>query len=159
MFKEILTSSFEALAKEIQSHPRLCGYYLIRLIDLTSPDVTFDSPEQRLDAIFQDLDDQAWRPAEERPTDQLWSDYAVGAEAAKSHAIASLIGGQEIGHTRPTISRDLAVEFWCRFDAEFDQPKRYYTAHGLGDSEYVFQHGVVIVSETRAGVLGVIEND
>lgn len=155
----IVSIAFENLKSEIESYPRLSGYYLIKLVDITDVRRSNSSEEDLIDKIFQYFDDQKWPPKEERPADQKWADYVVDRETALSHAVQTLEAGPKKGHLRPTIEARLANLFFTRFDAMFDEPKSYYIGMGLGNQEYVFCEGVAIVSTARAGLLWVVEGD
>jgi hypothetical protein len=51
------------------------------------------------------------------------------------------------------------MERWERFEALFSQPRHYYTGMGLGDWEYVFSYGAVILNGRKAGILWIVESD
>jgi len=97
------TDAFLTLKRELESYPRLAGYYLIKMIDITDLRSSNLSAEQIAEAAFQQLDDRQWPPADVRPTDQTWSDYIVDRETAARETVAALVGGPGIGHTANTI--------------------------------------------------------
>jgi hypothetical protein len=150
---------FALLRAEIESHRRLCGYYLVKLIDISRLRDSTASEEDVADASFQLLDDHAWPPLEQRPVDQAWSGYRVDLAEARTHAIEALVGGPSIGQLEETISPELASRYFERFDALFEEPKQYYMRLGLGDPAHVFSNGIAILSRARAGTLVVVESD
>ena len=153
------TDAFLTLKRELESYPRLAGYYLIKMIDITDLRGSNRSAEQIAEAAFQQLDDHQWPPADVRPTDQTWSDYIVDRETAARETVAALVGGPGIGHTANTIPPPKAHTFFDRFDLLFDMPKLYYIGMGFGNRDYVYPRGVAIISNTHAGLLCVIESD
>ena len=104
----ITSKSFEALKSEIEAHPRLCGYYLIKMAAIRDLRLSNSNEEDTIDTIFQYFDDQKWPPKEQRPKDQEWADYLVNREIALQHAVEALVGGPQKGHLRPTIEADIA---------------------------------------------------
>ena len=92
-----------------------------------------------------------WSDAE-RPRDPVH-------EVAHRRGDRSHVGGAEIGHTRETMSAALTGQIWGLFSSLFATDRAYFTGLGLGDDKYVFQSGVAIVDATRAGFIGVVEND
>lgn len=156
-----MTDRTERLLDEIRGTlaacPRMHGYYLLKVVDL--PAGWQSDEEMALTTAFQALDDHEWPNPEHRPEDQLWSDYEVAEEVAQERAIAALVGGNLVGHSRDTIERTLASEIWLRFRELFSPSARFFVGLGLGDSEYVFSEGAIVVDEARAGCLCVVEGD
>jgi hypothetical protein len=150
-------SDFRQLRSQIESYPRLCGYYLIDLISVV------DLAEEELDEsdmlsrAFQHLDDQEW-PAV-RPTDHTWLDYRVERKIARAHTIEALVGGAAIGHTRKAMPSAKAEEFFDRFEEFFGPERHYYVGMGLGDQAYTFQSGVGIADGHLVGLLGIVDGD
>lgn len=138
-------------------HPRLCGYYLIGLMDIS--DEHGRATAEVLDEALELLDDQDWPPPEQRPQDQTWLDYRVGRAAAHAHMLESLIGGNNIGHTKPTMSVEVAEEMWALFLRNFADEAEFLTGMSLGDSEHVFLVGVAAFDHQRVGVLCIAESD
>jgi hypothetical protein len=157
--KSINSQEFLDLKAAIEAHPRLCGYYIIKLVDITGLRSAGKDQEEIAEETFQYFGDQKWPPIDQRPGDQTWADYAVERAVAKNHAIEMLMGGPSIGHTRETIPRTKAEAYFDRFEALFDAPRSYYFALGFGDPEYVFQHGIALISHSLAGVLCIVESD
>lgn len=150
---------FAELKAEVESYPRLSGYYIIDLVAIPGfPDHDADR-ENLLDELFQHFDDRDWPPPRDRPTDQTWDDYERDRQVAADHAVEALIGGPQIGHTAFTIGPAKALEFWNRFESLFSEPRHYYTGMGFGDPEHVFLHGAVIIDNHKAGILWIVESD
>jgi len=63
-----------------------------------------------------------------------------------------------VGHTRDTISPEKAEEFAQRFFDFFNSP-RGYSGMVLGDPSYVFENGLLLLDDERAGLLLILEND
>lgn len=153
--KSLSTPEWERLRRELLSYPRRHGYYLLELVEVSGP-----LGEAELDLLLQHFDDHAWPPAEQRPTDELWDpDYLLEPEQARLAALAAMVGGPDIGHLQHTIPPERAEQLWRDFDQLFEEPKRYFGHLGLGNPDYVFQHGIVIVDQARAGILWVVESD
>ena len=150
-------SALEQLRAELARYPRRSGYYLVRSVPL--PAGWESDEETALTAAFEALDDQPWPPPEQRPTDQLWTDYEVEEDEARGRAIAALVGGPAIGHTRDTIPAREAVRLWTRFRALFGARARFFRGVGLGDREYPLMSDVLVVDDTQAGCFCVIESD
>lgn len=150
---------FLTLKAEVEAHARLCGYYIIKLVDITEMREGQRDQEEIAEKVFEYFDDQTWPPIEQRPRDQSWAEYAAERNAAKDHAIEALVGGPSVGHTVDTISRPVAEQYFERFEALFDDQRHYYIRMAFGDNQYVFLHGVAIISRSRAGVLWVVEDD
>jgi hypothetical protein len=155
----IASPSFESLKSDLAAYPRLCGYYLLKLVDITTLRRTCPDDDDFLDTLFQHLDDQTWPAKHLRPPNPKWSDHAVDHPLAMDIAIEALRAGNSKGHSHPTIPTDAAREFFHRFDTLFETPKTYYAGMSLGNHAYVFQEGIAIVSSSRAGLLWVVESD
>ena len=153
----VSSESFEQLCRVIARHPRMRGYYLLKVVPL--PQNWREDEEVVLTEAIQSLDDHAWPPPEARPADQRWVDYEVSELAAAAHVIAALVGGLEIGHARETMPMAEARPIWEAFRALFSTNARFFLGVGLGDPKYVFQHGAVVADDHKAGCLCVIEND
>jgi hypothetical protein len=151
--------TFLALKAELQGYPRQCGYYLVDVVSIQDLRARSVPPEELLEQVFQHFDDQDWPPAEERPTDQAWADYAATQAQARAFAIDALLGGSQVGHTAATIPNDTATALWERFESLFPEPRTYYVGMGFGDPKFVFQHGAAIVAGDLAGLVWVVESD
>jgi hypothetical protein len=149
---------FVALKAEIEACKRLCGYYIIKLVDITDMRDASTGQEEIADEAFRYFDDQPWPPIRQRPDDETWAAYVVERDVAAEHAIEALVGGSSVGHLRDTIPWQEAIRFFERFEALFDEPKNYYIGMGFGDRRHVFLQGVAIISRSRAGVLWVVES-
>lgn len=145
------------LRRALDSYPRMHGYYLLNFVPLASG--WRDEEEASLSAAFEALDDQPWPPPELRPNDQRWVDYEVDEVSARAHAVEALLGGRAVGHAMDTVPEPEALKIWEAFRGLFSPDARFFTGVGLGDSAYVFQSGVVVVDDVKAGCLCVIEND
>ena len=95
------------------------------------------------------------RPAQ----DQSWEDYRWEEEAATRHVLQALQGGLEIGHHGDAMDAACARALWEEFQSFFSPARKYYGCLGLGNPDYVFQHGVAIVDESWAGLLWIVESD
>lgn len=151
--------AFIALRENIESHPRLFGYYIIKLIDITELRKAGASEEEIAEEVFQQFDDKDWPPIEQRPQDESWADYLTDGTAARLHVIETLMGGPSIGHLEVTISEQQSTDYFDQFDRLFAEPKQYYMGMGFGDPAQVFSGGIAIIGPFHAGCLWVIEND
>lgn len=157
-FLKLTDRCFIELKGKVLSYPRLCGYYIIDLVSIEN--IRCDSYEKLLDNLFEYFDDTVWVPAEDRPSDQTWeNDYVVERDVARNHIIEALVGGHSIGHTVDTVPGDLAEDIFEVFDSLFSKKKKYYMGMGLGKPEYVFQQGIAIVDNKKAGIIWIVEND
>lgn len=152
-------NEFLNLKTAIESHKRLCGYYIIKLVDITDMRAARASDEEIGEQVFQYFDDHPWPPPEQRPSDQTWADYESEMAAARQHTLEALVGGPSIGHTKPTMTQGRAECYFERFEQLFEEPRKYYTGMAFGDARHVFSSGVAIISHKRAGVLWIVEDD
>jgi hypothetical protein len=151
---------FVVLRRDIESHPRLSGYYIVKLVSISDLRAQHRTDEEIAEEVFRQFDDQTWPPVEQRPIDQVWADYATDRTTARNRTIEHLMGGPPFGHLNVTISESRAAEYFERFDAMFSEPKAYYVDLGFGDlKNHVFSGGVAIISSDMAGCLWVVEND
>jgi hypothetical protein len=148
----------DEIARILAAHPRMAGYYILRLVDITTIRAQV-SEDRMIDAVFQHFDGRKWPAFEDRIGLGSWSDSEVTAESAQAEVVAAPIGGGAIGHTRDTMSAASALQTWQRFASLFGPDRRYFIGMGLGDPRYVFQSGAAIVDATRAGYIGVVESD
>jgi hypothetical protein len=118
-----------------------------------------EDEEAALTRAFEALDNHPWAPPEQRPSDELWTDYEAREAAARAHVAAALIGGRDVGHSRDTIPEGTAHAFWTRFRDLFLADARFFLGVGLGDPAYVHLQGVVAVDDDKAGCLCVVEGD
>ena len=149
--------SVEQLRETLGQYPRMHGYYLVNVVPL--PFGWRDDEEGSLAIAFEALDDQTWKPVELRPKDQLWVDYEVEEAKARVHAVEALIGGGAVGHSSDTVPKGDAFAIWQRFRELFSSEARFFMGLGFGDSAYVFQGGVVVLDDEKAGCLCVVESD
>jgi hypothetical protein len=158
-FKTTNNPAFVKLKNEIESYTRLCGYYIVDLVEIPGlPDDDVDR-EIFLDELFQYFDDHEWAPPKDRPTDQTWDDYECDRDAATDQVVEALVGGPSIGHTQNTISPAVATGLWHRFEALVSEPRHYYVGMGFGNQERVFLYGAAIVGADVAGLVWVAEDD
>lgn len=151
------TELLAQLRRDLERYPRMHGYYLLNTTQLP---VDWQSDEERsLTAACESLDDHPWKLPEILAQDQLWTDYEVCEAEACEHVVAALVGGNEIGHSRDTIPQEVAVSIWERFRKLFSPQARFFVRLSLGNQEYVFQRGAVVVDEVTAGCLWVVESD
>lgn len=147
------------LQRDLETHPRRCGYYLKGWRELAPLRAAGMNDEQIADEVFEAFDEVPWPAREQRPTDSSWEDYAVGREEARALAVAALIAGPECGHNRLTMTPEAASAFFDRFDALFTGPRKYFARLGLGNQDYAFQHGIAILSQDHGGLLWIVEGD
>ncbi|MGD8570565.1 MAG: hypothetical protein PVJ39_20930 [Gammaproteobacteria bacterium] len=114
---------FLSLKSFIESHPRLCGYYLIDLVSIQNIRDLDISEDEKLDIIFEHFDDQEW-PSPPVNTDHLWEDYSVSKEKARDHLVEALVGGKNIGHTNDTISPEASESIFNKFNSFFSGEKK-----------------------------------
>lgn len=91
--------------------------------------------------------------------DHEWSDYETSLDRARANTIESLVGGPRIGHTVQTMDEATAGEFLDRFVTLFGSNPRFYIGLGIGDPEYAYLYGVLIVADELAGILWIVESD
>jgi hypothetical protein len=151
------TESLEQLRNILGQYPRMHGYYLVNFVPL--PPGWRDDEEESLATAFGELDDQEWKPVELRPKDQLWVDCEVQEAEARVHALEALVGGGAVGHSSDTVPKGDALAIWQRFRELFASEARFFMGLGFGDSAYVFQLGVVVLDDEKAGCLCVVESD
>lgn len=154
---EVNSAPIEEIRGVLANHPRMHGYYLLKLVELAPS--WRDDEDAALSDAFQSLDDHEWRPREQRPADQSWSGYEVAESTAKQRTISALVGGREVGHSRDTIDPQLASRIWDAFRASFGAAPRFFCGVGLGDSAYVYLDGAILVDDSKAGCLCVVEDD
>jgi hypothetical protein len=150
---------FLDLKTAVESHKRLCGYYIIKLVDIMDLRAAGADDEEIAEQVFQYFDDHLWPALDQRPSDQAWADYEREMPVAKQHTLEALVGASSIGHTKPTMTRRKAERYFEQFEQMFEEPRKYFTGMGFGDPRYVFQYGVAIISHKRAGVLWIVESD
>ncbi len=160
MLAEFSAPEFEQLRQDITAHPRLNGYYLIGLVSIQHLRQAAVPQEAILEKLIEHFDDD---PIEHDPRnvpqDQQWSDYEVDSNRARSHTVEALKGGSPIGHTRETMSETTAEHLFTRFVALCGSHPRFYIGLGIGNSQYVYLHGVLIVADNLAGILWIVESD
>lgn len=148
-----------AIGKTFAAHPRMTGYYILRRIDITAIRAHISSEDRMLDMIFEHFGGTTWPPFEERVALGSWADYAITAEAARTEIVGALVGGDDIGHLRDTMSRTVAEQTWAQFESLFAGDRAYFTGLGLGDRRYPYLRGIAIVDAAHAGYLGIVEGD
>jgi hypothetical protein len=159
-FSTINDPEFVTLKHAIEAHPRLCGYYIIDTISITALRTAGASQAEILDKVIAYFDDTEKVPHPNSvPDDSTWLDYEVGMEAARDAAFEALVGGPGVGHLHDTIPPDEAEQYFTRFVALFESDRQYYVGLGIGNYDYVFQRGVLVVDQHRAGILWVVESD
>ncbi len=149
--------TFAQIQRDLERYPRMHGYYLCKTVRMQW---NWEMDEERsLTTAFEALDDHPWPPHERHPVEQRGADYEVVESQAREHTVTALVGGIEIGHARETIPHDIAILIWDRFRKLFSPQARFFVRLSLGDPEYVFQSGAVVVDEEYAGCLWVVESD
>lgn len=150
---------FSDLRRRINVHERADGYYLIDLVSIAALRDEGRSQEEILDWVLEYFDDQPWPPPDERLASSSWEEHAASRSRAEEEAVAALVGGMFVGHSRDTVSPDEARELWKEFESFFPEEPQYYVELGLGDRDNVYSRGVVILDRERAGILWVVESD
>jgi len=160
-FRSVENRAFLQLKAEIETYRRTSGHYIVDLVSISFLRIAGVTQEELLDAVFEHWDDRPWPPKSVRPSNQSWdSDYQVDADEARRHAIKTLVGGADIGHTKEAMSQPVATQVWERFAAFFERTAcRYYVGMGLGNREFTYLSGVAIVDHQHAGILWVVESD
>ena len=156
---EIEDSEFDALKTRIESRPRLCGYYILGLVSIREFRDSNATQESILEHVINYFDDDPTEPDPNFVSDHGWVDYETDHDRARAHAIESLVGGSQIGHTRHTMTELQAAKAFDEFLNLCGPNPRFYIGMGIGDRKYVFQYGVLIVANSRGGMLWVVESD
>jgi hypothetical protein len=146
------------IAQRFEAHPRMAGHYVLRLVDISALRPLL-SEDRMLDAIFEQFDGRTWPAYEQRVAIGPWRAHATSADDARAEVVGALVGGVEIGHSRDTMSAAAAGEVWTAFSSLFATERTYFVRLGLGDPRYAYQRGAAIVDATRAGYVGVVEDD
>lgn len=157
--KRINDTQFQAFRSRVEQHRRMNGYYIIDVVSISEMREAGLSDEEIMDALTDLWDDE---PADREfsvPSNQMWADYRVEFAEARTHTIEALVGGRDVGHTRDTLPDGVAGECFDQFLALFDDMPKLYIRLGIGNSQYVFNRGVVAVGESKAGILWVVEGD
>ena len=151
---------YDGIRREIESYARQCGYYIIGFASLSQFRRQSASQDSIVDAIYDHFDDDP-RPVDPSnvPQDQSWDDYERSPDIARDHAIKVLVGGGPIGYTVDVMSSATAGKRFDQFVLLCGENPRFYLGLGLGDQEYVYQHGVLVVADRVAGLLWVVESD
>ncbi|MCP4155808.1 MAG: hypothetical protein GY757_49240 [bacterium] len=151
---------FEEFKKEVECHTRANGYYIIGLIPIVFLRENGKSQAEILDYVIDYFDDDPNEyDASNVPAGASREDCEVSFDEAREECINALRGGNDIGHLTDTIPLNHANIYFDKFNSFFRREKHYYKGMGIGNPEYVFLHGVLIVDDTNAGVLWVVEND
>ena len=159
MLAEIDNPEFAALKADIESRPRLCGYYIVGLVLIREFRRTGVPQETILQELIDHFDDDPNDPNPDFVPDHEWTDYETTHDDARGHVIESLVGGPQIGHTQETMSESTAAEFFDRFVAECGANPRFYVGLGIGDRTYSFMYGALIVADDLAGIFWIVEDD
>ena len=150
---------FLALRADIESYPRLCGYYILGLVSIREWRHAGVPQETILQKLIDHFDDDPTDPNPDFVPDHEWADYETTHDDARGHVIESLIGGPQIGHTKETMSASTAAGLLDRFVAACGANPRFYIGLGLGDRKYSFMYGALIVADDLAGILWIVEDD
>ena len=156
---EVDVPEFVNLKADIESHPRLSGYYIVGLVSVRDLRADAVSQEAILETVIEHFDDDPGEPPPGFVPDHQWSDYETTHEKARTHTVDALVGGGRIGHTSETMNQSTAGELFDRFVALCGDNPRFYTGLGIGDPEYPYLYGVLIVAEDLAGILWIVESD
>jgi hypothetical protein len=150
--------AFTEFRSDLERHQRGAGYYLVDILDLTSLRAVAMDDEGVLHAAFESLDDQAWDPTGIQWS-MPWSNHELPRERARFYGVDALVGGRSVGRRVASMSPDHAGRYFDTFEEFFVEPRRYFVGLGLGSRDYVFHNGIAIVTDGRAGLLGVVESD
>ncbi|ULH17989.1 hypothetical protein MF271_23805 (plasmid) [Deinococcus sp. KNUC1210] len=169
MLVPIHDPALEELRAELAQYPRMDGYYQLDLVSITLLRQARMTQNEILNALY-----DCWAPhkaiaayrvafpligtpnLEERTPE--YDDYEYTVENALEALTYELKGGSGIGHLVDTISPAKAAELATRFFALFRSPQAY-RGLGLADPFFVFEQGVVLLDDERAGCLLMIESD
>lgn len=157
--KRISDMRLESLRSQLERHPRQHGYYIIDLVSIKDLRESGRTNEEIMDVLTDLWYDEPSDRVSVAQSDQTWADYRVEFAEARTHTIEALVGGRDVGHTRDTISKNVASECFDQFIAIVDDKLSFYIRLGIGNADYVFNHGVVAIGEKRAGILWVVEGD
>jgi hypothetical protein len=140
------------LAARVAAHPRHPGYYVVGCISIEDlPGAAGRGPGGVAALAAAHFDDQPWAV----PPSTLGD---VSETTAREFLVDHLCGGPRFGHTTFTIEPRLAAELWQDFCGVFAAGCRFYVVE-LGDREFPFQGGVLIVGEQLVGVVNVVQGD
>ena len=159
MLTEFISPEFTALKRDIEAYPRLCGYYIVDLVSIRDFRVNEMPQEEILEKLVDHFDDDPKQSDPGIVLDHEWSDYETTLDRARDHTVEALVGGQQIGHTVQTMHELTARELFDRFVAVCGPSSRFYIGLGIGDQQYVFHYGVMIVARDVAGLLWIVESD
>lgn len=166
-WKRDMESDFEILKAEILKYPRLCGYYKIELADISDLRLKGLTQDQIIDHLYEMWADheahvtyrQKYPFPEPKPEDlPSWTNWEGEASDAIELLAYGLQGGGAVGHTVDAIAPAKAQEFAERFVNLFHSP-RMYRGLGFGDPMHVFEHGILLLDDTHAGMLLIVESD
>jgi len=135
-------------------------YYIIDFVTIAELREQDKSNDEIAAIAAEHFDDHEW-PIRKDPSIPVPQDVrfpAVSEEAAKKDIIEDLCGGPNYGHTNCAIQPEEAEKIWKEFMSFFGDGKVVY-AVSLGDPEYVWLRGVVVVDKDKAGVLNIVQND
>jgi len=149
---DVADPRLDELARLLAARPRVWGFYILRVLDISA---RLEEPRM-LDAVYRHIADGHWPHDDD---DFPWATAAVSAKKAKEELVDALVGGGSIGHAVLTMTAAMAEQRWALFESLFALERRYYINLAIGDAAYVFHRGVAIVDATRAGFLGIVEND
>jgi hypothetical protein len=161
--KPNFTSLTDPKYKQFKDHVnsfKQSRYYIIDFVSIAELREQ-GKPNDEIAAIAAEyFDDHEW-PIRKDPTIPVPKDVrfpVVSEEEAKKDIIEDLCGGPNYGHTNYAIQPEEAEKIWKEFMSFFGDDKVLYGV-SLGDTEYVFLRGVVVVDRDKAGVLNIVQND
>lgn len=159
MIKNIINPAFEGIIERAETYPRICGYYILGLVDISGCRLTGMSDSDITNLVVDYFhDDPRW--IESGSTlEGDWDGYERSEEIAINHLLSVLVGGGPIGHSRDDMPREIALEIVDLLKSIFNGSNRYLIDLDIGDRSYVFNHGVLVLSEKMAGLVYVVESD
>ena len=169
MLSSVLEGEVSRLRDALALSPRIDGIYQLELVDIRPLRTQGCSQNEILDVLYdQWVDHKAHQKQREKHPEfyakttaldvTSWQDYEVKQEHALEWLTYGLRGGGGVGHTTDTISPEKAEEFAQRFFNFFSSPHAY-SGMALGDPSYVFENGLLLLDDERAGLLLILEND
>ncbi len=156
---ELHAPEIEAWKADVEAHPRLCGYYILGLVSIRELRAAGADEETILEQVIDHYDDDPSEPDPDFVPDHGWVDNETTRARAREHVVESLVGGGQIGHLEQTMSAARAGELFDRLVALCGPSPRFYAGLGIGNPEYVYLYGVLVVTAEIAGILWVVEDD
>jgi hypothetical protein len=173
MINGLNNPKYEKLKNDISDH---YGDVIVGMVDISNLRSECKSNDEIADIVSEYFDSSSL--TEQKPTtDHLSLDMLpeairelgkntetgdhlpkVTEDQAKEYMIKCLESGRDYGH-KPVLSIRRAAEVWENFVSFFEESKIFYEIN-LGDHEkWVFNNGVLIIDQNKAGVLNISQDD